>query len=122
MVVDDDKEFIQELCEGLSMVGYDPVALKDGDKVLALARVVLPEVIILDLRMKKKSGFEVISDLKGDPALCHIPVIGMSGDYQEGSLGIFKVYGFCNFLKKPFSIQELAVVIDDVLGLSMLPT
>ena len=64
LIVDDDKEFLEELREVLVNTGYEVVAVADGIAASKAARVTRPDVILLDLRMKGMSGFEVADRLK----------------------------------------------------------
>lgn len=79
LVVDDDW-LNQELMEGIFMtVGYRVIQETNGLKALAVAQNTQPNLIILDVRLPKISGFEICNRLKNTPNTRHIPVILVSG-------------------------------------------
>lgn len=84
MIVDDDDIFLEELKETLEHSGYQTTAISDGEAAVKTAKEETPDLILLDLRMEKKSGFQVASELKGS----HIPIVAMTGYYTRGEHSI----------------------------------
>jgi CheY-like chemotaxis protein len=108
ILVADDDELIRELwCEALSRVGYRTLQAPNGHDALELMRVVVPDLMILDLRMPSLSGNDVLQCLHNSPVLRQIPVLIVSGflDDEEPreSVGL-KVVGR---LAKPLSLTRL---------------
>ena len=64
MVVDDDKKFLEELTETLRLSDYEPVTVGDSNLVLERVLEEVPDVILLDLKMYPKNGFEIAYALK----------------------------------------------------------
>ncbi|MEJ2746273.1 MAG: response regulator [bacterium] len=64
MVVDDDKLFLSEVNEVLSLSGYETTAFDDGRVALEWARAERPDVIILDIKMDGMNGFQLTKNLK----------------------------------------------------------
>jgi DNA-binding response OmpR family regulator len=116
MILDDDEEFLEELKETLSLSGFDVVAVSDVDVFLKEVYEIKPSVILLDLRMPKKSGFEVASELqKHVPKSC-IPIIAMSAFSNDNSVLLLKSLGIRKILKKPFNPLNIIAEIEDVLA------
>jgi two-component system phosphate regulon response regulator PhoB len=76
----------------------------DGDSALALARTHLPDLIILDVGMPGRDGYQVCAELRGREATRRIPVLMLSGlhDYETAG-GV----GADGYLSKPFNLNEL---------------
>lgn len=116
MVVDDDKEFLEELKEMLIFSGYEVTGINDSTIALKVARVVKPDVILLDLRMRSTSGFEIANGLKSLIETSNIPVIAMTGYYtlKEHSW-LINFCGIKRCLKKPFNPLDIIAEIEKVM-------
>lgn len=93
LIVEDDK-FLRELIVAkLSKENYDVVAAVDGEEGIKKVKEEKPDLILLDLILPGIDGFEVLSQIKNDPSVAHIPVIivsnlGQREDIERGiSLG-----------------------------------
>jgi CheY-like chemotaxis protein len=86
LVVDDDPNTVKYLSVMLSEQGYDPVPAYDGSDALEKITLAVPDLIILDVMMPKKSGFVLFAQLKKDQRYRDIPVLmltGVSGVLEE---------------------------------------
>jgi len=116
MVIDDNKEFLEELQELLNLTGYDTVVFSDGTSALKMVSKIKPDVILLDLKLKGKSGFHVASELKRFRKTANIPIIGMTGFYvEEEHAKLMNTVGVKTFLIKPFESSEAIAKIKAVL-------
>lgn len=107
LVVDDDRAVRQMLEVTLERAGYGVRAAEDGDVGAALALEIVPDLVLLDVDMPRKNGFDVCALLRGDPILRDVPVIMMTGDHgREQRLRGIKA-GADEFLAKPFDTAEL---------------
>lgn len=108
MVVDDDKEFLEEMGETLRLSGYEPIMVRDSRAVLDLARRALPNIILLDLKMDKMSGFQVAVNLKQASETSRIPIIAMTGYFSgDFHLPLLNVCGIKTCLSKPFKPLDI---------------
>lgn len=117
LIIDDDKEFLEELKETLILNGYDVVGMSESISAIKIAKAVNPDLILLDLKMSAMSGFEVADGLKRIPETSQIPIIAMTGFYtmKEHSW----LMNFCDIkkcLKKPFNPQDVITEIELILG------
>ena len=88
LVVEDDPDAIDMVEAMLSEIGgITTLSAKDGDSGLEKAKEIRPDLIILDVHMPGKSGFEVFSALKKDQSLKDTPVIMLTGVKQKTGLG-----------------------------------
>jgi CheY-like chemotaxis protein len=93
--------------------------VRDGEEALAYLRrqgkyqnARMPGLILLDINMPKKNGFEVLNEIKADPSLMHIPVIVLTT--SENETDIVKAYakGACSFITKPMNFDKLRDVVN----------
>ena len=81
-----------------------------------LARRDLPDLIMLDAMMPGLSGFEVLRQLKADPALRSVPVIMVTAKGHERDVLSGLRAGAVDYVVKPFSLKELAARVELALG------
>ena len=108
LVIDDDRDAAEILRRGLAKNGYDVLTAFSGREGLDLARKMVPAAITLDVMMPGMDGWSVLSELKADPALSHIPVV-MVTMLQDRQLGFS--LGASEFLTKPVDQLELAAIL-----------
>ena len=74
----------------------------------------LPDLILLDLNMPRKDGFEALSEIKQNPALLHIPVVILTtGSAREDVVRIYNIGGN-SFITKPVTFAELVKVTEGI--------
>src|SRR5579864_1090209 len=83
LLVDDEASIRDSVAMLLTSAGYDVASAKDGFDALLHLKKVIPDVIISDLNMPQMSGFEFLSVVRR--RFPELPVIAMSGAYEEGS-------------------------------------
>ncbi len=115
LIIDDEPEITEIVDVFLSNAGYTVVAENTAADGIKTARKIQPTVILLDIMMPGKDGYEVCNDLKADPATAEIPIIFLTGkDSRDDSGRSFQVGGDL-FVKKPFSCERLLEIIKIVL-------
>ena len=116
MVVDDEPELRESLCDALDLAGYETDAAENGREALDKISSVRPDVIITDIIMPEKEGIEMIIKLKRE---YHnkIKIIAMSGGGKippEDYLSTAELLGVDDTLKKPFDIKELLSTVKGI--------
>ncbi|MFH0828496.1 MAG: response regulator [Candidatus Omnitrophota bacterium] len=115
MVVDDDMEFLKELEETLALSGYEVETVNESSEAFTVATETKPDLILLDLKMKGMTGFEVVNKLKNFGSTTNIPIIAMSGFFTNAEddtlLSFFEIN---NYLRKPFNPLDIITKIEDV--------
>ena len=108
LVVDDDPDIRESLFQVLTEAGYDVSSAGDGREALdALLHGRRPDLIVLDLRMPKKTGHEVLDALRESPSFVAIPVVVLSAYLT------FPPSGAVAWLKKPVQPRTLLSVIHE---------
>jgi DNA-binding response OmpR family regulator len=116
LVADDDPD-IRSLVElRLEKSGYDVVAAGDGEQAFATALERAPDVALLDVMMPKLDGYEVTQRLREHEATRHLPIILLTARVQETDIVRGVEAGADDYVKKPFSTNELRDRVQAVLG------
>ena len=107
LVVDDTPANLQLLGDVLRQLGFAVRLASSGQAALDAARLLPPDLVLLDVRMPKMNGYEVCARLKGDDHLKDIPVIFISalGD-TEDKVKAFEAGGM-DYVTKPFQVEEI---------------
>ena len=113
LLIDDDP-FIGSLIESKLPAEYSLLKAANGDVGIAMAKSQQPDVILLDVEMPGKNGYEVCDILKHDPATCNMPVIFISSkaSLRERVLGY--EMGGDDYLAKPFDAEILIVKLQKI--------
>ncbi|MEI7998122.1 MAG: response regulator [Candidatus Omnitrophota bacterium] len=116
MIVDDDVELLEELKEVLSFNNYEVEAMFNSALVFEVACEKKPDLIILDLKMKNKSGFQLADELYNSFKTKNIPLIAITGFFTEKEhVLMMKMCGIKNIILKPFEPESLLAKIASVL-------
>lgn len=102
LVVDDDEANRELLQRRLEKLGYQVSTCVDGESALTLAKQEPVELLLLDLVMPQRSGYEILVEIKSEPDLKHLPVLMISAlDQMEGITHCIEA-GAEDFISKPF--------------------
>jgi DNA-binding response OmpR family regulator len=117
ILIAEDGEFLMRVYEvKLSKEGFNIVKAVDGEVALSLAQSEKPDVILLDLMLPKKSGFEVLAELKASAELKGIPVIVLTNLGQDTDVKKAMDGGASDYLiKANFSIDAVVEKIKKLL-------
>jgi DNA-binding response OmpR family regulator len=116
LVADDDEDILQLVSFRLERAGYTVVTAADGPQALAAAREHRPDLAVLDVMMPGLNGYEVTRQLRADPATEAIPVILLTARVQEADVSRGFEAGADDYLRKPFSPQELRSRVQAILA------
>ena len=108
LLIEDEEIMVNLLQRKLTQEGYEISVARDGEEGLKLIREVLPDLVLLDIIMPKKGGFEVMEVMQKDKNLKNIPVIIISNSGQPVELDRAKELGAKDWLiKTDFDPQEV---------------
>lgn len=111
LIVDDNTDVREVLCQTLEGMGFDVVAADDGDKAISQLNHNIPDIILLDVKMPKMGGIEVLRRIKEKNISS--AVIMMTG-HADISIAVQAMkLGAYEFLTKPFDNRTLISAIDD---------
>ncbi|RLC36993.1 response regulator [Candidatus Falkowbacteria bacterium] len=114
LLAEDDKFISRAYNDGLSRNGFNVVLAQDGNEAVKFAKEKRPDIILLDLIMPDKNGFEALKEIKADEKTKQIPVIILSNLGQDTDIKKGKEMGAVDYLiKANFSMSE---VIEKIRG------
>ena len=113
MIIDDDRQYLQELQEILELSGYDPVVFSNPEAALKMVQRIKPQLLLLDLKMDIKSGFQVAKEIKFFPQSDKMPIIAITGFYTQKEYRLLMTsFGMKECLLKPFQPLDLIAKIE----------
>ncbi len=115
LVVDDDPEIVTMLNTRLTKRGYKVATAGDGHKAIELAKRDKPDVVLLDVMMPGKSGWEVARALKQDPVTQPIKIVMVTAIGEQVNEITSPLYGADAHIDKPFEFERLERVIGGLL-------
>ena len=116
VLICDDEDVLRSLVHAcLRRRDVEVLEARDGEEALELARTHVPDLILLDLMMPRRSGLGVLEGLQGEPALGAIPVVMLTARTQETDRAAAASAGARRFLPKPFRPAELLAAVDELL-------
>lgn len=116
LVVDDEAPQRTLVRLNLEHQGYSVSEAVDADTGLGAAREAHPDLILLDIRMPKRDGWAMLTALRDDPALCHVPVVALTGDSDESSEWRARELGTIAYVTKPVDIDDLLRIVGEVMA------
>ena len=116
LIADDDPELMGILLKRLQELDCDIITASDGVKALDLIGQKRPDVVILDVMMPRKNGWEVCKAIRQDPEISKTGVIMLTGIGSSLNEMTSPLYGADEYLDKPFSFSELTFKIKRLLS------
>ena len=115
LVVDDSPTAQRIIRLAVEAGGYRVLSAADGAEAIEVAMREIPDLIVLDIILPKKNGFQVCRHLKAFPETCGIKVVLLSSKNHEMDILWGKRQGADGYLTKPFDAEQLVACIDAAL-------
>jgi len=116
LIVDDEPNIVISLEYLIKKEGFEVAVATDGEAALQQAADFAPDLILLDVMMPKKSGFEVCQALRADPAQAAVKIIMLTARGRETEVAKGLALGADAYITKPFSTKELVLQIKSLLA------
>ena len=116
LIIEDEPFFIDIYSVALSRLGFDVISATDGESGLAEVAARKPSLVLLDILLPGKSGFEVLGDLKTNPETKDIPVIIYTALFsEEDKQRGLSIGARCFFSKSGSTPKEVAAEVESCL-------
>jgi len=115
LIVDDEPNILMALEFLFKRSGYDVRLARDGGEALKEVDAWRPDVMLLDIMMPVKNGYEVCRMVRERPELADMKIVMLSAKGSEAEISKGLSLGADRYVTKPFSTQELLATIDQVL-------
>jgi DNA-binding response OmpR family regulator len=116
LIADDEPSIVAALEYLLHQGGYEVLIARNGDEALGLIEQRIPDLVLLDVMMPRKSGYEICSRIRRQEDWRHIKVIMLSAKGRDTEVNKGLAIGADLYVTKPFSTRELMAKIDGLLG------
>lgn len=107
LIAEDEPDIRELVTFTLRFSGYEVVAAANGEEAVQLAARELPDLILMDVRMPRLTGYDACRLIKADPELKDIPVVFLSAKGQESEIQAGLNAGAEEYLLKPFAPNQL---------------
>ena len=112
LVVDDERDIVEIVCELLHDKGYETITAYDGKQAIAMAKQHKPDGIVLDIKMPVIDGIGVIKFVRSSPELAATPVIVLTAtQFVPDAREQFKNLNVHTWMAKPFEPDELTAAV-----------
>jgi len=115
LVVEDERDIRELIGFTLRFAGFEVLLADSGIAAIEKVPLEQPDLIILDVRMPKMTGYEVCRQLKENPATSAIPIVFLSAKGQEDEIQQGLSSGALEYIVKPFAPDELTEQVRDIL-------
>jgi CheY-like chemotaxis protein len=116
LCVEDSEDSLFALHKRLALAGFEVKVAMNGTEGVDWAKTLLPDLIVMDLRLPGLDGWEATRRLKGQPETKHIPIIVVTSDTSEKSREKAFAAGCDEFETKPVKFEKLVAKIHSLLG------
>ena len=118
LIVDDEPNIVISLEFLMKKEGFEIAVATDGEEALAKVASFGPDLMLLDVMMPKKSGFEVCEALRADPANANLQIVMLTAKGRDTEVAKGLAIGADDYVTKPFSTKELVAKVKSVLGVA----
>ncbi|MDO8931899.1 MAG: response regulator [Rhodocyclaceae bacterium] len=115
LIVDDEPNIVISLEYLMKKEGFQVAVANDGDAALATMAEFLPDLVLLDVMMPKKSGYEVCQQMRANPVLAGIKVVMLTAKGRESEIAKGMALGADAYVTKPFSTKDLVIRVKSLL-------
>lgn len=118
LVVEDQEDNRTILRDLLTAAGFTVLEARDGGEGLAMARALVPDLVLMDIQMPVMDGYETTRRIKAEPAIAAIPVIAVTSYALSGDEAKARAAGCDGYIAKPFSPRALLAEVKARLGVA----
>lgn len=118
LVAEDEADIRELIVYSLTFSGFEVVTAADGEEAVQKALQERPDLVMLDVRMPKMTGYEVCSAIKKTSDLADVPVIILSAKGQDYEIEAGLEAGAYEYILKPFALDELVHKVRVIVGSS----
>jgi len=116
LIAEDEREIRDLITFTLQFAGHDVTAVSNGEEAIKFAQQIIPDLIILDVRMPRMNGYEACKAIKAEKGIENIPVVFLSAKGQESEVQAGLEVGAVEYILKPFSPDQLTKRVKTILN------
>jgi Response regulators consisting of a CheY-like receiver domain and a winged-helix DNA-binding domain len=116
LVVEDEPNIVLSLQFLMKKAGFDVRVARDGDEALAAVEVQTPDLILLDVMIPKRDGYDVCQTIRANPDWQEVYIIMLTAKGREVDREKGLALGANDYVTKPFSTRDLTEKVKQILG------
>jgi len=116
LIAEDERDIRDLVAFTLRFAGHEVFTATNGEEAVEMAPKVNPDLILMDVRMPRMTGYEACKVMKADPEMKDIPVVFLSAKGQENEIQQGLEVGAEEYLLKPFAPDQLTKRVKDILA------
>ena len=116
LIVDDEPNIVLSLEFLMEQCGFEVAVARDGDEALAQMASFRPDLVLLDIMLPKKNGYEVCQKIRATPDWAGVRVLMLSAKGRELEVSKGLALGADGYVTKPFSTRDLIDQVRRLLG------
>ena len=116
LLIEDEPNIVEAIRFILSRDGWRVDTHSDGQTALGVIRDKRPDLIVLDVMLPNRSGYDILNDLRADPDLAALPVLMLTARGQRKDRDLAESLGASRFMTKPFSNQEVLDTVRELVA------
>ncbi|NMG03132.1 response regulator transcription factor [Azoarcus taiwanensis] len=116
LIADDEQNIVISLEFLMKREGFEVSIAVDGEEAVDRIRSEKPDLVLLDVMMPKKSGFEVCQEVKADPDLAAVKILMLTAKGRDTEVAKGLALGADAYMTKPFSTKELVEKVRSMLA------
>lgn len=116
LIAEDEPDIRELVAFTLRFAGHEVIATSNGEEAVQQAARVVPDLILMDVRMPRMTGYDACRAMKADPMLKDIPVVFLSAKGQDSEIQVGMEAGAEEYLLKPFAPDQLTERVKVILA------
>jgi len=116
LIVDDEPNIVLSVEFLMQREGHEVVTAGDGQEAMDVLAAARPDLMILDVMMPRKNGFEVCAEVRTDPEMSGMPILMLTAKGREAEMKKGLSLGADAYITKPFSTHDLVTKVNELLN------
>ncbi|MCJ7622310.1 MAG: response regulator [Anaerolineaceae bacterium] len=116
LIAEDERDIRDLITFTLEFAGFEVIAVSNGEEAVRAALEEIPDLILLDGRMPKMTGYEACAKIKSEPEVKNIPIAFLSAKGQQSEIQEGLDSGAVEYLSKPFAPDDLIKRVKEILA------
>lgn len=115
LIVEDNEKNLKLVRDVLEVKGHATLVAGTGEEGVALARLQVPDLVLMDIQLPGISGVEALARLRGDPATAAIPVAAVTASVMQQDRSAITAAGFDAYIGKPIDLKSFLAEVQRLL-------
>jgi len=115
LIAEDERDIRDLITFTLRFAGHEVIATANGEEAYLKAQEMTPDLIMMDVRMPRMTGYEACRQMKENDSLKHVPVVFLSAKGQDSEVQAGLEAGAVEYILKPFAPNELTERVTSIL-------